>query len=242
MLLNPYRFGSAPPPPGGYFGEVMADSPIIYWRLDETSGTVMGDVSGNGNNGVYRATDVASESVAGLLTDDSNKAVAIPSGLPGYAHGMKRDVCPFNTDTSWTFTGLVKPATEGTVLQIGDPFGGSSMPELGVVDGDGPGQFKFRVLRSGVALLFITGNYNYGDAHHFGLRAIAGGGIALLVDGIGVGTSAAAFSSSNTGEIRIASALHAGSYQTQLAGTFDELAFFTAALSDARIAAQAAAV
>lgn len=36
-----------------YASEVLADTPIRYWKLDETSGTVAVDSSGNGGNGTY---------------------------------------------------------------------------------------------------------------------------------------------------------------------------------------------
>ena len=36
-----------------YATEVLADSPAVYWRLDETSGTTATDASGNANHGTY---------------------------------------------------------------------------------------------------------------------------------------------------------------------------------------------
>ena len=37
--------------PVPYSTEVIADTPAIYWRLGETSGTVAADSSGNNRNG-----------------------------------------------------------------------------------------------------------------------------------------------------------------------------------------------
>ena len=34
-----------------YDTEILADSPVGYWKLNETSGTTAYDSSGNGNNG-----------------------------------------------------------------------------------------------------------------------------------------------------------------------------------------------
>jgi Concanavalin A-like lectin/glucanases superfamily len=44
------------PIPGGsaWASEVLSDSPLVWWRLDETGGTQMADSSGNGLHGVYR--------------------------------------------------------------------------------------------------------------------------------------------------------------------------------------------
>lgn len=36
-----------------YLSEVLADSPLGYWRLDETSGTTLADSSGNSETGSY---------------------------------------------------------------------------------------------------------------------------------------------------------------------------------------------
>lgn len=47
-IANARRAGVWP----GYFAEVMADAPISYWKLDETSGTTATDAVG-GNNGTY---------------------------------------------------------------------------------------------------------------------------------------------------------------------------------------------
>jgi len=42
-----------PLPQSAYVGEVLADSPTAYWKLDEATGVVMRDYSGNGNHGTY---------------------------------------------------------------------------------------------------------------------------------------------------------------------------------------------
>ncbi|MBV8370322.1 MAG: hypothetical protein JO036_15555 [Candidatus Eremiobacteraeota bacterium] len=48
---------SPPPTPApGYETAVSALSPYAYYRLDETSGTVANDISGNGRNGTYQGT------------------------------------------------------------------------------------------------------------------------------------------------------------------------------------------
>jgi uncharacterized repeat protein (TIGR01451 family) len=39
----------------GYAAQILADQPLGYWRLDETSGTVAADASGNGHDGTISA-------------------------------------------------------------------------------------------------------------------------------------------------------------------------------------------
>src|SRR6202035_1756866 len=42
-------------PPAGYASTVLADSPLVYYRMNETSGTVAADSSGHGYTGTYGA-------------------------------------------------------------------------------------------------------------------------------------------------------------------------------------------
>jgi hypothetical protein len=39
-----------------YSATVLADHPVAYWRMDETTGSTMADASGNANNGRYVGT------------------------------------------------------------------------------------------------------------------------------------------------------------------------------------------
>jgi hypothetical protein len=54
---------------------VLADAPLGYWRLGETSGTTMVDSSGNGHDGTYNGSPTLG--AAGLLTGDTDKAVQL---------------------------------------------------------------------------------------------------------------------------------------------------------------------
>lgn len=49
----------------GYSTEVLADAPVAYWRLGEASGTTAADSSGNGRSGVYQNTPTLG--VAGVV-------------------------------------------------------------------------------------------------------------------------------------------------------------------------------
>src|SRR5262249_9490411 len=57
-----------------YRDTVLADSPILYWRLGESSGTTVGDSSGHGSTG----TIVGSPTLGaqGALFGDSSSAVS----------------------------------------------------------------------------------------------------------------------------------------------------------------------
>lgn len=75
VLLNPSRFGGGGGGGGGggaYAAAVLADAPACYLKLDETSGTVAVDASGNSRNGTY--TPGITLGATSLLTDGSGKA------------------------------------------------------------------------------------------------------------------------------------------------------------------------
>lgn len=69
-----------------YSSEVLADSPVAYWRLDETSGTSAADATGNGRTGTYSGTPalaspsllpVGGGSAVGL--DGVNDTITVPN-------------------------------------------------------------------------------------------------------------------------------------------------------------------
>jgi hypothetical protein len=63
------------PPPATYPATVMADNPAAYWQLDETSGTVANDSSGNGSNGNYLAGVTLGS--PGAITGSSDTSVTL---------------------------------------------------------------------------------------------------------------------------------------------------------------------
>ena len=68
-----------------YIDEVLADSPLVYWRLDETSGTTAADASGNARPGAHTGVTVGQPS---LLGDGSGKSAAYNStGYTRISHG-----------------------------------------------------------------------------------------------------------------------------------------------------------
>lgn len=74
VLLNPSRFGAGGGGGGGYAAAVLADSPMVYLKLDETSGTSIADSSGNGRT--FTAVNSPTLGAASLLpSDPSGKSV-----------------------------------------------------------------------------------------------------------------------------------------------------------------------
>jgi glucose/arabinose dehydrogenase len=58
-----------------YAAAVLANAPVAYWRLGETSGTTAADASGGGRSGTYAGGVVLGQ--AGALSGDANPAVSL---------------------------------------------------------------------------------------------------------------------------------------------------------------------
>lgn len=100
IIINPYRFSGSPPPAGSYADEVAADSPLAWWRLDETSGTAAADSSGNGRNGTYAGGSYLAEP---SLVAGSPYSVAFDGadGRMTVAHASWMDVTSAITVECW---------------------------------------------------------------------------------------------------------------------------------------------
>jgi hypothetical protein len=67
-------------PIGGtaYRQAVLTNSPLVYWRVDESSGTIAADSSGNGNAGAYTGAYVLGE--PGAIAGSTDTAVRFTAG------------------------------------------------------------------------------------------------------------------------------------------------------------------
>lgn len=87
LVINPYRFASSGGGGGStYEDEVLADSPLFYYRLEETSGATVSDESGNNNDGTVNGADLNVSGPSGLGsaasfdgTDDSLTTIEVGS-------------------------------------------------------------------------------------------------------------------------------------------------------------------
>lgn len=90
-----------------YVSEVLADSPVAYYRLGESSGTTLTDASGNGRNGAYY--NAPTLGVAGAVGDGT--AVAF-DGVSDSAVVPAGPWVPTHT-SSWSFECWVKFSATG---------------------------------------------------------------------------------------------------------------------------------
>ncbi len=217
-----------------YSSEVLADSPLAYWRLADSSGTTAVDSAGSSRDGTYSGTYTLNQ--ASLLTGDSNAATYFEGGevLAPSAAWMDTDHV--------TFEAIVKPTGVGAsgTRWIGgrDHNGGTSDLAWRLDYASG----KFRaicILDGSTTLRVVTGTTTIvvDTTYHVALT-YDGTALRLYVNGASEGTPVAV-----SGVIKkTARPINIGRSGTDaawVAGYLDELAVYGTALSPARILAHA---
>jgi hypothetical protein len=218
-----------------YRDAVMADAPVLYWRLAETTGTTAADASGNGRSGTYYNTytrgvasplesetrDTATQFVTGLVT-----ANAATSATPAFSIEAW-----FRTDT----------IAGGRIIGFGN--NGTNVastttdrqlymsPQGKVVFGMG----------SKKVTIASASSYNNNAWHHVVGTYSSTSGADLFVDGQLVASGNGAAANLTTGYWRIA-AEHPLSWPSApttnyFAGSIDEAAVYGTNLSATRIQA-----
>lgn len=91
-----------------YAPTVLGDSPSLYWRLGESSGTTANDETANNNDGTYGAGVTLGET--GALFGDADTAVDIASGATGV---VTCSYSPFAAGSVRTFEGWANLDTTG---------------------------------------------------------------------------------------------------------------------------------
>jgi hypothetical protein len=217
-----------------YKAHVLADSPLGYYRLNESSGTVAHDSSGNGNNGTIAASGV-SYSQVGLLQGDldtslafttSSGRVALPTAFNlngSNAFSVEYWIKPTNANPgagNFEYIGW-GPASNGAhtgyALLLA---GGASFNSLEFQVGNGTAHSTAIFSNSGIAngsVYYVAGTYD-------------GTTLKVFLNGVQKATATVAGPMSNSGtpSIDIATA-------SFFAGTIDEAALYQSVLSQARI-------
>jgi uncharacterized repeat protein (TIGR01451 family) len=217
----------------GYAAQILADQPLGYWRLDETSGTVAADASGNGHDGTISAGVSLAQSPlvgggtsmrfpgTGPIVRVANFGQLVQNSAAGQTLEFWADPDP--ADSEWIAVGLA-PAGADEIQRYGDGTGYWS---------------TFRTSRLAGLPTRTSG------VHHFVITRQPGVGWKLYVDG------ALLSSTTDAGTFGVSADLRIGfgdtPYTTRnFTGRIDEVAVYNSALSASRIlahyqAAQAAA-
>lgn len=134
-----------------YADAVLADSPALYWRLDETSGTVAADASGNGRNGTYTGGFTLGQSRAVM---NSAWGPVLNAASPALRPGDGGNSVALNGSTGWitsTYAAFASTRTfEGWAYYTDGSvscslFGGTGArgPQLRIITGTAPFAVQF---------------------------------------------------------------------------------------------------
>jgi hypothetical protein len=169
-----------------YSGAILADTPNIYYRLGESSGTTASDSSGNGHNAAYAASGVTL-GVPGAIVNDGNTAITL-DGTAGYVQEVSGAGVP---------TGFANRSVEAW-------FKTSTAADMPIVSYGTPGTANqyFGVYVNGTAIEVQTGAgtiitfpgtaaLNNGAWHHLVVTYDSGapsGNLKVYIDGANFGT------------------------------------------------------
>ena len=196
----------------------LSDGLVSRWSLDEGSGSIASDSSGNGNNGAVSGATWVSGRFSNALSFN---------GLSNYVSVPDSDILDFGTTTNFTITCWLKTA-QSDVYQ-----------HFLVKDYGSPGYWQFfigsnNVLRftssDGGSALSGTVNVADGNWHFVSVVAVRNGQAQLYVDGVADGAAQNMVGgnvSSNT-PVRLGST-NLGTIWFK--GTIDEVSIYNRALS-----------
>jgi PKD repeat protein len=221
----------SPPPPGsGYSATVLADSPVGYWRLGESSGTTAADATGAPSGTLVGGVG---RGVAGA-TSDTDTAMGF-DGSTGYVRVDDRPSLNFPSQ-NFTVEAWAKPTTVGTVggavLQKGDHSGYPGWQYRLSLTSTGKWRGTVFVGSSNITVT-DPGTPSTTAWNHLALVR-NGQQITLYVNG------AAAATTSFSGSVNISTGMLAiarsgASSEGYFKGTVDEVAIYPTALSAAQI-------
>lgn len=216
----------------------MSDSPLAYWRLGETSGTVAADETGNAT-GQYR--NGVTLGTLGALFGDTNRAVRFDGNndLIGMSDPPS-GVLDIGTDDA-AIEAWVNGSAENDRAIISKRVFLTSQPywELVVTDDQGrKGQARVTVYNGSVtrAAYGPAIRIDKGGWHHVVALLDRDTGITVYVDGVAQFT-AGAFSGSlaNSGELILGKSTN--SFAPYYKGDLDEVALYGNLLTPARVQA-----
>ncbi len=212
-----------------YAGAVLADSPLAYYRLGDSGGTVAADSSGNAQLGTYSGSYTLG--ATGALTNDGDKAVALNNG--------GQVIAPVSTlpmgNSARTIEAWVNTTTAGTQAVAGYGTGATrglfdlrlnGSNQVGVVSFNGDRYFT-------VGYSLTNGQWHQVVATHGGATLV------MYVDGQQVGqtTSFAGTLGTQSNGSGLVIGKDSWACCDWFNGTVDDVSIYGSALSPARVLA-----
>jgi hypothetical protein len=216
-----------------YASEVATDSPVLYWRLGESSGTTATDSSGNGRDGTYAGSPTLA--VAGLLAGDADTAVSFDrtDDYVSYASTVLSNSSA-GTYEIWFKTSI---SGAGNLMYLFNASGTSNDFRVYVDPSDGQVDVIVNPTGTSSASFTCTGVWNDDVKHHLVVTYDdATNAVLAYIDGNQVGSG----SVSGSSKLLDHNSLFVGSISGasgMFGGVLDEFAVYATALSSTRISA-----
>lgn len=226
VLLNPYRFGGGGGGGGSYASEVLADSPVVYWRQGDPSGSTMTDSSGNARHGTYAVAPTLG--ATGLLVGDADTAANFQGGGSG-GYGEMASASWMNV-TDLTLEVWIKPdqvSAQANVVIRDDGGAGRDW----ILRTTSAGKIDFAVWNTGGTLyqLIPTTVLSAGNTYHI-VGTFDGTNQKVYINGTQAGTQAC------SGDVRaLTQMIQLGGPGSRFDGIIDEVAIYGTALSSTRV-------
>jgi signal peptidase I len=170
-----------------YNAEVQGDSPYLYWRLDETSGTAIGDSSGNNRGGSLVSQTSALNQTGALTSESPNRAISFTvAGIN--ANSAVTPSGAFSVE-AWVKT---TSTSGGRILGFGNATGQTTSTTVDRQLYLAPTGKVYFGIGSAKTTIPSTSAINNGAWHHVvGTYTSGPNGMKLYVDGVLQGQSSA---------------------------------------------------
>lgn len=220
-----------------YKAVILADSPIGYYRLNETSGTTANDSSGNGNNGTINNSPTLN--VASLLIDtpdtSTDKAMTFASASSQDIHlptsMVPTGANPWSLECWFKFASVPASGTHQTLMGWGASTGNQKFGALNFNSNGTTFQLNFSTNSGDIT----SGNLSTGTIYH-AVGTYDGVSTRLYLNGSLV-AGPTSFTLSLVQNVCDIASYSGGPYSSSfLNATLDEVAFYTAALSATQVA------
>jgi signal peptidase I, archaeal type len=213
---------SAAPTFSGCSPAVLDDNPYFYYPLDEKSGTTASDASGNDRAGTYSGAGVSHTVSGGPCSDTTAVTTLAGSGMVSTTQQIA--LGSTFTEEIWFNTSFNRG---GSLIGFaGTPTGSVSDPQLYL---NNSSRLVFEVQTSnGATTVASSQKYNVGG-WHLATATLSSAGMQLYVDGaLAASNSSTTTTSSSAGYVQMGNGF---------TGSLSGAAYYTTALSAARIAA-----
>lgn len=220
----------APLPQSRYVAEVLADSPLAWWRLGEQEGTQALDSSGNNRNGIY-VNGPTFNTRDGLVAFDQDNSIEFDAASRQYMDPRVTFATLGGSSWSVEFWFSSSATTETTRSIIGAALANATVYFYVTVpdSGGAAGKFQVRMVSPGASSSCqSSSNAATGTTKHVVVATRNGAAPAIYVNGTDETTSPAAVSGvsfTNLPELLIGALRNSGGYY--LTGTLDDVAIYS---------------